>query len=319
LLDIPADTGLILSSVNRVDRIDAVYKPEHPRDYLNEIAGLTGTKIDHYLIMDLDGYSGMVDVLDGVTVFIPNRVDLDLDGQRVILPSGSVVLDGAKARLFALYRDPERSDAEHVEQRQLIVQTLLRRLRERSDYVSKPQVFDALSSQVRSDFGRDSLKRLLQEFARMDTDRVVLQRLTGTYRRVEEQVLLFPAWDGQLAKDIVKQTLNALLNAEATAVEDKVFTLEILNGTASRGLAQKTAEIFESFGYEVLSVANASTTDVAKTSVIDVYDEPEAAARVADVIRCREVATESAEEGSGAPVDFIVVLGQDFDGRYCVD
>ena len=66
-------------------------------------------------------------------------------------------------------------------------------------------------------------------------------------------------------------------------------------------------------------MANASTTDVAKTSVIDVYDEPEAAARVADVIRCREVATESAEEGSGAPVDFIVVLGQDFDGRYCVD
>jgi hypothetical protein len=130
-------------------------------------------------------------------------------------------------------------------------------------------------------------------------------------------MLLFPHYDGELVKDIVKQSLNALLNADATAIADKVFTIEILNGTSVRGLAQKTAEIFQSFGYEVVSVGNAGQTDIDKTSVIDRYGDKASATTVANVIRCKIVEDEAVP--STSPADFVIVLGKDFNGRNCVD
>ncbi|TFG84300.1 MAG: LytR family transcriptional regulator [Spirochaetales bacterium] len=319
LLDIPSDTGLILRSLNRVDRIDALYRTGDPGPFLDEVSTLAGTNLDHYIVIDMAGFRDLVDIMDGLTIFLPNRIDTIVEDRRAVLPSGSVTLDGEKMGLYALYQDEERLESENVARRQTIFQALLRRVGERSDYILNAKVFEAIAKRMHTDLKPESLKRLLEEFARMDMDRAVLQRLTGTYRNVEGTTLLFPAWDGQLVKDIVKQTLNALLNAEATAVEDKVFTLEILNGTASRGLAQKTAEIFESFGYEVVSVGNASSQDIEKTSVLDRYGEANAAAMVANVIRCGVVQDGAIGVGSSAPADFVIILGKDFNGRYCVD
>jgi len=160
---------------------------------------------------------------------------------------------------------------------------------------------------------------LFGQLAKLDSDRIVLQRLTGTPRTVEGIPLLFPHYDGELVRDIVKQTLNALLNAEAIAVSDKVFTIEILNGTTERGLAQRTAEIFQGFGYEVVSVGNAPSTDIALSRVIDRYGDPAAASTLANVIRCTVIESATATPSTGASADFIIILGKNFNGRYCVD
>jgi len=117
----------------------------------------------------------------------------------------------------------------------------------------RDDVYPSISRLFRTNLNEGSLKRLLAEFAKLESDRIVLQRLTGAYRSVEGKQLLFPHYDGELVKDIVKQSLNALLNADATAIADKVFTLEILNGTSVRGLAQKAAEIFQSLDTSCVS------------------------------------------------------------------
>lgn len=320
LLDIPAETGLIIKSLNRVDRIDVLYDPGDPRAYLNEISKLTGAALDWYLIMDIDGLSKLVDLLDGCVMFIPNRVEaMNDDAQPSFLPSGSVLLDGAKMALYASYLDPERPEAETVARRQAVFQSLLRRLGERNAYVLGEKVFPAAAAVFKTNLNAESKKRLFAEFGRLDMDRIVLQRLTGTYRQVEGMQLLFPHYDGELVRDIVKQTLNALLNAESIAVADKVFTIEILNGTAVRGLAQKTAEIFASFGYEVVSVGNTPEPSVERTSIVDRYGDTAAAETVAAVIRCPVVNKGGTGLPDSSPADFIIVLGKDFNGRYCVD
>jgi anionic cell wall polymer biosynthesis LytR-Cps2A-Psr (LCP) family protein len=317
MLDIPAETGLIIKSLNRVDRIDALYDQKSPKAYLEEIERLTGAMIDWYLIIDEPSLSALADLLDGFSVFLPNRVATVLDGKPAYLPSGLVVLDGRKTLIYASYEDPETSDTEIVAKRQALYQAALRRIGERSSFIFRDDVFPAIQQRFRTNLSRESLRKLLEEFTRLDADRIVLQRLTGAYRSVEGKQLLFPHYDGELVKDIVKQSLNALLNAEATAIADKVFTLEILNGTSVRGLAQKTAEIFQSFGYEVVSVGNAPTVDVATTSIIDRYGDRVSAVTVANVIKCRVVVDEAVPTTS--PADFVIILGKDFNGRNCVE
>lgn len=317
MLDVPPETGLIIKSLNRVDRIDVLYNPASPKAYLDEVQRLTGAEIDWYLILDEASLSALADILDGLAIFIPNRVATTINDKPAALPSGFVVLDGRKTQIYAAYEDPDMPDVEVVAKRQTLAQALLRRLSERSSFIMRDDVYPAVSRLFRTNLKGEPLRRLLSELAKLEADRIVLQRLTGAYRSVEGKQLLFPHYDGELVKDIVKQSLNALLNADATAVADKVFTLEILNGTSVRGLAQKAAEIFQSFGYEVVSVGNAPSTDESKTRVIDRYGDRASATTMANLIKCRQVEDEDVPTAS--PADFVIILGKDFNGRNCVN
>ncbi|OHD82763.1 MAG: hypothetical protein A3J97_13885 [Spirochaetes bacterium RIFOXYC1_FULL_54_7] len=319
LLDIPVETGLIIQSLNRVDRIDALYDPQSPKTFLAEISKLTDTAIEWYLVLDEAGLRDTVDLLEGLPVFIPNSVRSIQDGKPLFLPSGAVMLDGQKMLSYIRHVDEDRPEAETVARRQAVFTALVKRMGERKDFVFRDEVFKSFARRFRSNLSIESLSHLFGQLAKLDSDRIVLQRLTGTPRTVEGIPLLFPHYDGELVRDIVKQTLNALLNAEAIAVSDKVFTIEILNGTTERGLAQRTAEIFQGFGYEVVSVGNAPSTDIALSRVIDRYGDPAAASTLANVIRCTVIESATATPSTGASADFIIILGKNFNGRYCVD
>ncbi len=318
LLDVPAETGLILKSLNRVDRIDALYDPQSPKAYLEEVSRLIGSPLPFYIILRESGLVELVDLLDGLPLFLPNPVDAQTPYGRILLPSGSVVLDGSKISAFSSWSDPESPELERVERRQRLLQALIKRIGDRQEYVLSKTVFPEISRRMRTNIEPDALYRLVERLGGLDVDRLVTQRITGNYRSVDGSTLLFPHYDGSLVKDIVKQTLNALVNAESFAVADKVFTIEILNGTTIRGLAGKTAEIFQSFGYEVGSVDNAESQDLARTIIYDRYSNGEAARTIGNVIRCRNVVPGD----GGRPesfADFTIVLGRDFDGRFCAD
>jgi polyisoprenyl-teichoic acid--peptidoglycan teichoic acid transferase len=318
ILDVPAETGLILKSLNRMDRIDALYESRNPKPYIEEVSKLIGTPLPFYIVLDEPALVRLVDLLDGLPLFIPNPVDADTPKGHVLLPSGSVVLDGDKAAAFAAYDDPDAPDLEKVERRQRILQTLLSRIGDRKDYVLSKSVFPEIFKCFRTNMESEALYSLFGRIAGLDVDRLVTQRITGVRREVDGSTLLFPHYDGGLVKDIVKQTLNALVNADSFAVADKVFTIEILNGTTQRGMAGKTAEIFQSFGYEVGTVDNAETQDVAKTIIYDRYSNGEAAKTIGNVIHCKNIVSGDA----GRPesfADFILILGDDFNGRFCAN
>lgn len=316
LLDVPAETGLIIKTLNRVDRIDVLYDKRRPRAYVDEIAGLLATEIPYWIVVDEKGLSSLVDILEGLEVFVPSPVDLP-GPPRVSLPSGALVMDGDKVSQFAFYQDPNESDSDLIARRQKLFQSLVRRIGEKSEWVIRRDVFPAVRRSIRSNLGDDSLKGLFNELSKLDADRVMLQKVTGVYRDVDGKHLLFPHYDGELVQDIVKQTLNALASSGSSSPADKIFTIEILNGTPIKGLAKKAAEIFQSFGYDVISVDNADKEDYDRTQVIDHFSNPDAVKSIADVIRCKSTSRMPASFQDTAAADFSIILGKDFNGRFC--
>jgi polyisoprenyl-teichoic acid--peptidoglycan teichoic acid transferase len=316
LLDLPGETGLIIKSLNRVDRIDVLYDRRRPRAYIDEISGLLDAKIGYWIILDERGLSSAVDLLEGLEVFVPAKISLP-GPPPASLPSGAVVLDGDKTSQFAFYKDPDEADADTMARRQKLFQSLVRRLGEKADWITRPDVFSTFKRNLRTNLNDDSLKGLLSELAKLDADRLVLQRVTGIYRSVDAKRLLFPHYDGELVRDIVKQTLNALANSSSSSPADKIFTIEIQNGTPIKGLAKKAAEIFQSFGYDVVSVENAEKEDYDKTEILDRFSNPEASKNIGSVIRCSSITRQAAPQ-SVAAADFTIILGKDFNGRYCI-
>ncbi len=321
LFDIPGETGLIIKSLGRVDRIDALYTEKNVKAYKSEIENLTGISIPFELVMNMDQFSALTDLLGGLKVFIPSPVDVETeDGSRFLLPSGSVMLDGDKIRTYIKYILPEYPDADISERRQDAVVSFLWALGEKSGQIFEKEFFPAVAKNISSNLDTKSLAGLLSEIARVDSERLSPQRLTGSMRSVDGQMLLFPFDDGQLIKDIVKRTTGTLASS-GEVTHERIYVIEILNGTTTQRLAQNTSNLYQSFGYDVLRVGNAERNDYAETIIVDHIGNQAAAKNLGEIIQCSrfkstEVLPEDAGYADESLVDFTIILGKDFNGRY---
>ena len=110
LINILGNTGAIFKSLQRVDRIDAVYTQKGIEVYKAEIENLIGQTIPFYVEMNMKDFGELTDMLGGLKVFVPSPVDIQSEeGERWLLPSGAVTLDGDKITTYLTYSKPEES------------------------------------------------------------------------------------------------------------------------------------------------------------------------------------------------------------------
>jgi anionic cell wall polymer biosynthesis LytR-Cps2A-Psr (LCP) family protein len=316
LLDIPSNTAVILKTIKRMDRIDYTFKTEHPRNFITEVSSYLDIPLNGYLLFTENSLARLVDLLDGLSLFIPTMIIQE--GPPVIrLPGGAVNLDGDKVLQYLRYREENENESDLLARRQKLAVALIKALSGKSAYFEDKRSSALLGGILQSNFGPEAMRRLLKELTRLDADAILLQKITGMYRNVEGQPMFFPFYDGELVRDMLKQTLNAMSVAAAPSSGSRIYTVEILNGTSEKGLASRTAEVFESFGYEVVAVGNAEAADYRKTVIFDRYGDKDALSAIAGVIKCLNFSEGSEYKGS-IKADYTIVLGKDFNGRVCV-
>lgn len=316
LLDIPANTAVILKTIKRMDKIDYIYKTGNPRNFMTEVSSYLDIPLHGYLLFDEKSLGTVVDLLDGIQLFIPSMIIQDGD-PRVRLPGGAVNLDGDKVLQYLRYREENENESDALIRRQKLAIALLKKLSDKSRYFDNKAASAALVGAMASNFSPEARKKLVREIAKLDADSILLQKITGIYRSVEGASLFFPFYDGELARDMLKQTLNAMIASNVASSSSKIYTVEILNGTTEKGLAARTAEIFGSFGYDVVAIGNAASLDNPRTVLIDRFGDKEALTSIAGVIKCANF-SEATEYKGSIKADYTLILGKDFNGRVCV-
>ena len=326
VFDIPSSLGGLIQRINRVDRISAVYDPQRIGPFVNEIERLLGIEISFSLVMTIENLGKITDIIRGVEVFIPSPVN-EYQGGHILFPSGRTFLDGAKSTVFVTYELPGES-AEIIDaRRQQFFMNFIRRLGEQNQYLKNPQLARLFHSLFISGTNQRTRARLFDEIARINIDRASIQTVRGTVREVSGEPLLFAHGDGSLIREVVRHTIGGLVRIADDVIVDRVFTVEILNGTTVTGLAGRTAELFRDFGYDVISVGNADRNDHERTLIIDRSGHHEMARAFGDLIRSRNIRFESPHEAhyendAGFIMhrsDFILILGRDFNGRYVAE
>ncbi|MDR1177858.1 MAG: LCP family protein [Spirochaetaceae bacterium] len=325
VFDVPGEVGLIIQRINRVDRIDTVYSPQRVESFVDEVERLLGVEINFYFSMTLENLGKIVDLVEGVDVVIPSRVELPLETPPLLFPSGRVMLDGEKAVSYAGYFLAEE-DADTVNaRRQRFFLSLLRRLGEQNEYLKMKPVYRTFHSLMRSNANARIRTRLFDELMNMDTDQAGVQTVAGTVREVSGQMLILPYYDGSLIKDMVRQSLSGLTRNTDGTLAGRIFTVEILNGTATAGLARRTADLLQGFGYDVIAVNNADTSDYERTEIVDRSGYEDMVTTFADIIRCKNIRSEAADLGNldsqnvEYKADFTLIIGRDFNGRYVIN
>jgi anionic cell wall polymer biosynthesis LytR-Cps2A-Psr (LCP) family protein len=322
--EVPGELGLILQQINRVDSIDTVYQSGKIGPYIREIEKLFDIKVNYRFVFTMDNLGRAVDILEGVTVFIPGDIKM-AGGEVVLFSPGLTKLDGDKALEYLRYPASDY-DVETPQQRnQRFFSALLKRLGEKKNYLGNLEVNRLFQSLIETNMNRRILTQFFDELSNIDIDRFSVAMVGGNIREVSGKKLLFPYYDGSLIKEITRQTLSSLAQRNGGMGGGRVFTVEVLNGTGVAGLAGRTAELIRGFGYDVINIGNADSADYEFTEIIDHSNFSGEAEKFAGIINCKRVTTVN----EGTPfeesmvmsledykADFILIIGRDFNGRY---
>jgi anionic cell wall polymer biosynthesis LytR-Cps2A-Psr (LCP) family protein len=320
IFDVPGELWVLIRRINRYDRIDAVYEPGKVSAYENEIERLLGLDIAFTIVIGIENLGKAVDIIEGVEVFIPTKVEINDENNLVLFPSGICRLDGDKTKLYISYTAPNEDREMPIFRRQRFFLGFLKRQAEMNNKLNNRAVLQTYLSFMQNNMNQRAKSRLLEEFARIDMDRITIQTVGGNLREVAGKIQLIPYYDGNLVKDIVRQVLGTLTNPADGLHVDRVYTVEVLNGTTISGLAGRTAEIIRGFGYDVISIGNAPRTDYERTIIIDRSGVEGMGGYFGGIIRCKIINQENSGRENPENVeyraDFTIIIGRDFNGRY---
>ena len=323
LFDIPGYMGSIIDKLKKMDRIDVLFDRSDPAVYSKKVSSILNVEIPFYISMDIQNFSKIVDLFDGIKMFIANPVELLDPDNLILLPSGNLVLDGAKSIAYMEYDDKQLSDVEHIRRRQKILQSLFAQFDVNGNLLNNRELTSYLKSYITTNLKRDAFLSFFRIFSKLDTERIVFQRVLGTSRLVGEKDLLFPHYEGKLLRETVGQTIGSLANTEVISADELNVIMDILNGTGQTGLASRTAQVFKSFGYDVSRIANFEENILEKTVIVSLNGDRTIAEKVAEIIHCNEISYEPDnyfENDINTALnnaEIIIILGKDFDGRYC--
>ena len=321
IVNIPANIGAIYASLGRVDGIAAVYKEKGINAYREEIENLLGTKIPFYTVVTLDDFVKLTDMMGGMHVFVPEPVDtVSETGERWLLPSGAVTLDGDKVSVFLRYRLPDENNPDVYERYQNIMIAFFTQLSDYKSIILEKKNFRLYSSLMSTNLDEKDFYKLMKLLSGMDSEYIIKQNVTGSARNVDGSVLVFPLNGGDFIKQAVAQSTNMLISTGST-MTSRIYVLDIQNGTTVQGLAHNTSILFQNASYDILSTSNADRNDYENTVIIDHIGNKDIAKMVGDFIHCtniqeEEVKPDDAGSDSAANIDFTIILGKDFDGRY---
>ena len=322
VVNIPSNTGAIYQSLNRTDRLDSVFREKGIEVFKGEVEKILNCIIPFYINIELDDFKILTDYLGGLRVFIPSPVDVTCDdGKRYLLPSGAVNLDGDKIESYLKYVFPEESFTEVQERYQNVATAFFSALHDKKSSVFKSEkVFKKYYDLMNINLSLSDSYRMMSLFSEMDTELIKRQTVTGKLREIDGQELLMPTRNGSDIKEAVQQVTQLLVSNSGT-MASRIYVLEIQNGTTIQGLAHNTAILYKGASYDVLGTVNADRNDYDKTVIIDHIGNKEMAEMVGKYIHCSNIIEETvdlseSDENSTSNVDFTIILGKDFDGRY---
>lgn len=323
LVNLPGYTGAIYQSLGRVDKLEKVYEEKGILAYTEEVEKILGLKLPFYAIIKLSDFIKLCDYLGGMRVFISEPIDyISEEGERWLLPSGAVNLDGDKISTYLHYHLEDENEYDIQERYQNVMAAFITGLHDKKFTVFSGKNYAKYAECITTNVDSDEEETLLSALAEIDSESIIKQTITGSQRRVDGQLLLMPDNNGDFIKEAVKQTTNMLTSTDGT-LTSRVYVLEIQNGTTIQGLARNTAVLFQNASYDVLSPVNASRNDYDETVIIDRIGNKDVAKIVGEFIHCTNIREPTEEEETGdllseASVDFTIILGKDFNGRYVI-
>lgn len=150
LLSIPRDTRVRIPG-NSFDKINHAFAYGGHKLTQRTVEDLLGIKINYYALINFAGFKGIVDAVDGVSIYIEKDMYYEdpYDDLVIDLKKGVQHLNGEQAIHYVRYRD-EEGDIGRVRRQQVFMKALYERASSPSNAKKLPALLRAITSMVTS-------------------------------------------------------------------------------------------------------------------------------------------------------------------------
>ncbi len=303
LLSIPRDTRVDMEG-HGFDKLNHAYAYGGTELTMKTLEALLSTKIDHYILVDIQAFQRMIDALGGVSIDVEKRMyyedPWDDNGGLVIdLNPGLQHLDGEQAIGYVRYRDKE-GDVGRIGRQQMFIKALLTQAVSPEILPRLPQIITEAQSLFKTDLSLNDMLHLAALLPDIRENGIHAAMLPGqpawwndtsywlpdilstrTTLAGQLGITMTPAmnqsaseltahYKASLPKDLidVDGTLVSSVDIEKNkALTPDKITVTILNSTSINGAGAEVAEILKQKGFKIDSVGNGSTRSREQTTI----------------------------------------------------
>src|SRR5215218_196931 len=148
LLSVPRDLYVEVES-GRKDRINAAYNYGGIEETVDALENYSGILIDHYAIVDFEGFREVIDAMNGVRVDVGHGVF----PEKWHMGEGVQRLGGRKALFYARYRGTPRADLDRIDHQQKLLAALRRQAFRWNTVTKMPAILKTTNENVDTDLG----------------------------------------------------------------------------------------------------------------------------------------------------------------------
>jgi LCP family protein required for cell wall assembly len=187
MLSFPRDLWVTIPGYGK-NKINAAYPigerkigPGYGPALLKETVGeLVGLPIDHFVLINFDGFKTLIDKIDGIYVDVPKALDdaaYPTDDYRTIkihFDAGRQLLDGDRALIYARTRHAD-SDFGRNQRQQQVLMAIFDRVRQQgllSQLTNIDQYTESMSDYIRTDLSRSDMLGLASMGSKLSTESI---------------------------------------------------------------------------------------------------------------------------------------------------
>lgn len=320
LLSIPRDTYVELAPSGSNGRInEALALPEGPAALIDTIKLNYGIDLNNYVQVDFRGFRDLVEVLDGVPIYLETPVR-DRTTGLLIEEAGCVTMEPFQALAYARSRSFQYQDENGAWRTDPTGD--LGRMHRQQDFL-RSALHRAVERGVRNPATALEMLNVAQQAVLTDNTLSVGELLDvgnrfRTFNPDDLQTFVLPTVSNPLGgvayQEVVEGEAEPILDlfrgsTTTTEVRPETIRVEVLNGTGVGGQASEVSEDLVAAGFSVGSTGDAESLDHERTTIQYSSGHFEEALLVARHLDA-DVAFE--EVGEIADAEVILTTGQDY-------
>lgn len=283
---------------------------------------ILGIPIHYHVRVDFAGFQQAIDTVGGVTIDVKEPLYDEVlanenRGNPVLARAGLQQMGGKQALLYAQSRyGSARGDFDRNQRQREVLVALKDKVFSAGTFGNPVKITQLLSNfgdHISTDFSIDEIMRLYEIGKKIDSSKITSLGLADEPHvliatgNVAGQSVVLPragTFDYSAIQSLVRNTFkDGFIRKENPSIM-------VLNGSGVAGEGTKRAEELKSYGYNVISVGDAPSTDFSENILVDMRGGEKKYTKRYLELRFKTGATSKLPEGIMADTaDFVIILG----------
>ncbi|WP_416676541.1 LCP family protein [Egbenema bharatensis] len=322
----PGAESLSVLSIPRDTRVEIPGEGIEKVNYANMIGGselaaqvvsqsLNSVTIDRYVRVSTEAFRDLVDVMGGIEVFVPERMEYEDQTQELYIDlyPGWQVLNGDQAEQFARFRNDENGDIGRVQRQQQLIRALRKKLSEPTMLTRIPQVIQLFQKYVDTNLTPEEMFALANFGLNLEQDNFRMVLLPGRFSTPDEYVasywLMDPVDTAQVMHQYFDLSSIATLSQQQYDYDLSELRIAIQNASDDPDLGGQVAAYLYSKGYYNVYVVEDWPDHEVKTQIIAQRGDLRGARMLGSVLGVGQIVPASTGELTS---DLTIRLGDDW-------